>query len=152
MRNYYNQAVHEILDRHEACSFLESFYGGVIVIPDENFEEIHESLPPIEITEDLLQFADPYPCDYNNWNEFKNVLPDEQIEYFEDYDYYHIPLPTYAYCKCKLKGTDYESEALVLWEKEKIMIFADDNEILNIPGWTSFAISKLNVTDLKKLF
>ena len=37
LRNYYNQSVHDMLDRHEAYNFLENFSGDYIVIQDESF-------------------------------------------------------------------------------------------------------------------
>lgn len=152
LRNYYNQAVHDILDRREAYSFLDVFSGGAIVIPDENFEEVYEANSTEEITEDNLRFGDSWPCSYNNWNEFSVMIPDNCQEYFEDFDYYHIPLPTDAYCKCKVDGTSHEYEILLLWKDQKIMVFEDDKKKLDVPGWTTMKVREINVRTFADLF
>ena len=152
LRNYYNQAVHDILDRREAYAFLEAFCGSTTVIPDENFEEIHEERPDNNITEELLRFGESWPCGYNNWSEFSVMIPDSVQECFEDFDYYHIPLPSDAYCKCKIQGTDYESEILLLWKNKKIMVFEDDKEKLEVPGWISIKVSEIRASQFASLF
>ena len=147
LRNYYNQAVHDILDRREACAFLEAFSGEAIVIPDEDFQEKHSAKPTAEITEDCLRFGDSWPCSYNNWSEFMVMIPDDCKEIFADFDYCHIPLPTEAYCKCKVQGTDYEYEVLLLWRDKKIMVFEDDKQKLDVMGWTSMKVSDIKAKE-----
>ena len=152
LRNYYNQAIHDILDRHEAYSFLEAFSGKAVVIPDENFEEAHKDKTTAEITESLLIFGDSWPCKYNNWSEFCVMIPDNCQDCFKDFDYFHIPLPSNAYCKCKIHGTDYETEILLLWKDKKIMVFEDDKQKLNVTGWTSLKVSEIKAADFARLF
>lgn len=152
LRNYYNQAVHDILDRREAFSFLKAFSGGAIVIPDENFERASTANPTEEISEDCLRFGESWPCGYKNWSEFSVMIPDNCQEYFEDFDYYHIPLPTDAYCKCKVQGTEYESEILLLWKNRKIMIFEDDKQKLDVPGWTVMKVGEIRAREFVGLF
>jgi len=153
LRNYYNQAVHDILTRIEAYKFLEKFNGNAIVIPDDSFEERGEDTPTDTVTDDLICFEYLYPFAYNNWNEFtQNMLPDNCQEYFEDFDYYHIPFPSDAYCKFKIRGTDYKSEILLRWKDRKIMIFEDDKEKLEVPGWTALKVSEIKVDSFAKLF
>ncbi|AOH46986.1 hypothetical protein BCS37_00320 [Selenomonas sp. oral taxon 920] len=152
LRNYYNQAVHNILDRCEAYRFLEAFSGEAIVIPDEDFQEKHSAKPTAEITEDCLRFGDSWPCSYNNWSEFMVMIPDNCKEIFADFDYCHIPLPTEAYCKCKVQGTDYEYEVLLLWEDKKIMVFEDDRQKLDVAGWTSMKVGEIKAKAFINLF
>ena len=153
LRNYYNQAVHDMLDRREAYTFLEVFQGAATVIPDENFEENREENPTDNVTENLLRFESSWPCSYNSWGEFTQMMiPDNCQDYFEDFDYYHVPLPSDAYCKCKIQGTDYESEILLLWRNQKIMIFEDDKEKLEVPGWTSLKVRELKAEKFAELF
>lgn len=153
LRNYYNQAVHNILDRREAYTFLEAFKGDAIVISDKNFEEVREKNYADTVTEDLLIFGTSWPCAYNNWNEFSQMMiPDNCQEYFEDFDYYHVPLPSDAYCKCKINGTNYESEILLLWRNNKVMVFEDDKEKLEVPGWTSLKAGEIRADSFAELF
>lgn len=153
LRNYYNQAVHDILDRREAYMFLEAFKGDAIVISDENFEEVREENRSDTVTEDLLRFGASWPCAYNNWNEFSQMMvPDNCQDYFEDFDYYHVPLPSDAYCKCKIHGTNYVSEILLLWRNNKVMVFEDDKEKLEVPGWTSLKVGEIRAGSFAELF
>ena len=153
LRNYYNQAVHDILDRREAYMFLEAFKGDAIAILDDNFEEVREENSSDVVAENLLRFGASWPCDYNNWNELSQMmLPDNCRGYFEDFDYYHVPLPSNAYCKCKIYGTDYASEILMLWKNNKIMVFEDDKEKLEVPGWTSLKVGEIRAGSFAELF
>lgn len=153
LRNYYNQAVHDILDRREAYMFLEAFKGDAIAILDDNFEEVREENSSDVVAENLLRFGASWPCDYNNWNELSQMmLPDNCRDYFEDFDYYHVPLPSNAYCKCKIYGTDYASEILMLWKNNKIMVFEDDKEKLEVPGWTSLKVGEIRAGSFAELF
>ena len=153
LRNYYNQTVHDILNRVEAFRFLEMFSGGADLIPNENFEATHEqNLENNNLTEDLLRFGESFPCAYNNWNEFSVMIPDNHQDRFEDFDYYRIPLPSDAYCKCKIHGTDYESEIMLLWKEQKIMVFDDEKEVIEVPGWHSVTVGTINAITFKDLF
>ena len=152
LRNYYNQTVHDILDRREAFSFLEAFQGGALVIPDENFEEKRSVEPEETITEDQLVFIESWPCGYNNWSEFSVMIPEYCQDSFEDFDYFRVSLPTDAYCKCKLKGTDCEYEIFLLWKDKKIMVFEDDKPKIDIPGWTSMKVGEIKAKEFSQLF
>ena len=152
LRNYYNQAVHDILDRFEAYRFLEVFSGEAIVISDETFEGTHSVNPTAEITEDRLRFYDSWPCDYRNWIEFSGMIPDDCQEIFADFDYYHIPLPPGAYYKCTVQGSDDEFEIFLLWEDKKIMVFEDDKQKIDVAGWTSMKVSDIKAEEFIKVF
>ena len=80
------------------------------------------------------------------------MIPDNCQEVFEDFDYYHIPLPTDAYCKCKLQGTDYEFEILLVWKDKRIMVFEDDKQKLDVPGWTSIKVGEIKAGEFSNLF
>ena len=152
LRNYYNQAVHDILDRFEAYRFLEVFSGEAIVISDEAFEETHGANPTAEITEDRLRFYDSWLCSYHNWSEFSVMIPDDCQEIFADFDYYHIPLPTGAYYKCTVQGMDDKFEIFLLWEDKKIMVFEDDKQKLDVMGWTSMKVSDIKAEEFIERF
>lgn len=152
LRNYYNQTVHDILNRVEAYRFLELFYGGATLIPDEAFEAVHEEKIDKDVTEDMLKFGESFPCQYNNWSEFSVMIPDNCQDKFEDFDYCHIPLPSDAYCKCKVAGTGYDSEVLLLWKNKKIMVFEDDKQELIVSGWTTIKVGDIKAEEFGKLF
>ena len=153
LRNYYNQTVHDILNRVEAYRFLELFAGGAAVIPNESFEAPREQrVNKEELTEDQIKFEGAFPNPYNNWSEFSVMIPDNCQEVFEDFDYYHIPLPGDAYTKCKVQGTDFESEVFLLWKDKKIMVFEDDKDVIEVPGWKSLKVEAISAKSFKELF
>ena len=152
LRNYYNQAVHDILDRTEAYNFLKAFSGPALVIPDEDFEERHEETPAEIVSESTLRFIESWPCGYNNWSELAVMIPDDIQQIFEDFDYYHVPLPSDAYCRCKIQGTEFESEALFVWKDKKMMLFDDDHPMLEVYGWTSLRVSEIKAKKFAERF
>ena len=152
LRNYYNQTIHDKLNRIEAYSFLEHYYGPTAAIPDDQFEEQHQSTQE-EVTEDKIRFADGYSCtDYQNWNEFAPMIPEEYIDAFADMDMLHIPIPSESYCKLNVIGTDISSEVLFLWKNKKILVFDNDNEKVEIQGWTSLSVSEIKPREFAGLF
>lgn len=152
LRNYYNQTIHDKLNRIEAYSFLEHYYGPTAAIPDDQFEEQHQSTQE-EVTEDKIRFADGYSCtDYQNWNEFAPMIPEEYIDAFADMDMLHIPIPSESYCKLNVIGTDISSEVLFLWKNKKILVFDNDNEKVEIQGWISLSVSEIKPREFAGLF
>lgn len=152
LRNYYNQTIHDKLNRIEAYSFLEHYNGPTIAIPDDHFEEQHHSLRE-ELTEDKIRFADGYSCtDYQNWNEFAPMIPEEYMNAFADMDMLHVPIPSESYCKLNVIGTNISSEVLFFWKNKKILVFDNDNEKVEIQGWTSFSVSEIKPREFAGYF
>ena len=153
LRNYYNQTVHDILNRVEAYRFLELFFGDVELIPNENFEVIQEKKFEMEsISEDMVRFEVPFLCEYNNWRELSVVIPDDYLDIFEEFDHYRIPLPDAAFCKCKIKTIDFEEEILFLWKEQKVMLLEEDKDIIKIPGWKIMKVDNVLARSFKELF
>lgn len=48
-----------------------------------------------------------------------------------------------SYCKLKVVGTNISSEALFIWKDKKILVFDNDNEKIDICGWTSLYVSEI---------
>ena len=152
LRNYYNQAIHDKLNRVEAYSFLEHYYGDVSLIANEEFEEKHEKAEE-ELTEEKVNFSNGYSCtDYQNWNEFSPMIPEEYIDKFADMDMLRVPIPTESYCKLVVVGTNVSSEALFVWKEQKILVFDNDNDKIDIQNWKSFSIDDIKPKKFAKLF
>lgn len=152
LRNYYNQAIHDRLNRMEAYSFLEHFCGSAEHIPDELFESA-EPQSTAEIGDEALSFSNGYSCsDYRNWNEFEPMIPEEYIPFFSDMDRLHVPIPEESYCKLVVKGVDISADVLFLWKKQKVMVFDNDNEKINANGWTSLHVSEIAANEFANLF
>lgn len=143
LRNYYNQSIHDKLNRIEAYLFLKQYYGPVTAIPDDQFEESCETMQE-EILEENIKFSSCYRCtDYQNWNEFYAMIPDEYLEVLSDMDMMKVPMPSELYCKLSVKGTNLSIDVLFKWEKHKILVFYNDNEKIKIKGWKSYSVSEI---------
>jgi len=153
LRDYYNQAVHDLLDRHEAFNFLEMFRGNMTLMGDEEFEAVTEEPSKDSLSEACLKFDDMYPNSYSEWNDIiKLIVPDEEKMRFEDFDYYKIPVPTGSFCPIDSTEANLKSEALLIWKDKKIMIFDKDKLPIEIPGWTSVKIDDIKAASFAKLF
>lgn len=151
LRNYYNQTIHDKLNRIEAYSFLEHFCGTATAIPDNQFEEQHQPARG-DLTEDKVKLSDGYSCsDYRNWNEFSPMIPEEYMDAFADMDLLHIPLPSESYCKLSVIGKGVAYEILFVWKDKKILVFDNDNEKVKITGWTSLSVSEIIPSEFAKL-
>lgn len=152
LRNYYNQSVHDKLSRIEAFSFLEHFYGPTSAIPDDQFEEQNE-VTDEKFAEDQVKFSNGYSCtDYQNWNEFSYMIPDEYKATFSDMDLMQVPLPTESYCRITVPAKDIKVECLFIWKNQKIMVFSDDNNKIEVQGWKSYSISDIKLPAFSMLF
>lgn len=154
LRNYYNQAIHEQLNREEASSFLKDYYGETKVISNDEFEEIKKAEDKTEISEDKVKFSNGYGCvgNYQNWNEFASVIPSEYLDIFKEMDALQVPIPSESYCKISILGTDMSSEALFIWKDKHVLVFDNDNDKIEIHGWTSLSVNEIQATKFAKLF
>ena len=153
LRNYYNQTIHDMLSRIEAYSFLEHYFGPVTAIPEDQFEE-HKAVTERNLDETRVKFSNGYSCtDYQSWNEFSPVmLAEEYMDVFGDMDRYHVPIPSESYCRISVPGTAQSSEALMVWKDQRILVFDNDNEKVDISGWTSLFIDEIDPVEFAQLF
>lgn len=80
------------------------------------------------------------------------MIPEEYINAFADMDMLHVPIPPESYCKLNVIGTDISSESLFLWKSKKILVFDNDNEKVEIEGWTSLSVSEIKPREFAGLF
>ena len=144
LRNYYNQAIHDKLNRVEAYGFMENFSGTVTSLPDEQFEETYQSTDE-ELTEEKVRFSDGYDCtSYRNWNEIATVMaPEEYMNILTDMDVLHAQLPSESYCNINVIGTEVSSEVFLLWKKQKVMVFYNDMTKISLRDWKSLYINEI---------
>lgn len=152
LRNYYNQTIHDQLNRIEAYSFLEHFCGNVEAIPNEEFDEVPTTVPE-QVTGTIAKFSNGYNCaDYQNWTEFSPMIPEEYKDSFADMDELRVPVPTESYSKITVQETGMASEALFVWEPQHILVFDNDNQKLDVQGWQSMSVSEIKPLRFAKLF
>lgn len=154
LRNYYNQKVHDVLSRQEACMFLEKFVGTMT--PYDRTAEQEEEIVidnSAEISISDISMGDKIDCvGAENWNSLNYIYPDNYAELFEDFDDKHIPLPDSALISASVDSRNMDTEILFMWKDKKIMIFDDDQPLLHVEGWTSFSCKELNAMKFTKLF
>lgn len=68
LRNYYNQKIHDQLDRHDASEFLKDWVGEPLLVDEETENEAEETGDGvcIECTDDIMP-------DYENWSELAPI-------------------------------------------------------------------------------
>lgn len=152
LRNYYNQAVHDKLNRIEAYSFLEHFYGPAAAIPDDQFEENIVKTDDV-VPEDQVVISNGYSCtDYQNWNEFSYMIPDDYKETFAEMDILGVPLPSESYSRITVPSNSTKVECLFIWNSKKIMVFSDNDNKIDIQGWKCLSLSEISPLKFAELF
>ena len=151
LRNYYNQKIHDLLNRVEAYAFMEEYLGDVLEISEGEFEKKRVKASG-QYTEDKMSIQSKHDCaSYRDWNEFNFMIPDQYAELFSKFDT-RIPLPSDAYREFSIIGTNVTAEALFVWNNQKIMVFDDENDKIDIEGWKTFHCSEIATNDFMALF
>jgi len=151
LRNYYNQKIHDLLNRVEAYTFMEEYLGNVLEISEGEFEKKRVKASG-QYTEDKMSIQSKHDCaSYRDWNEFSFMIPDQYAELFSEFDT-RIPLPSDAYREFSIIGTNVTAEALFVWNDQKIMVFDDENDKIEIEGWKTFHCNEIVINDFMDLF
>lgn len=149
LRNYYNQKIHDKLDRNAAIHFLESWAGMPVPVAEEDAEEAltveevtDENLVQINADEDLL-------ADYSNWMELAEVFDDYPA--LAEWDKAGIPYRGIFLGSMKIDDT--EIEPVVIWPDEKAAV-CESEALLSLSGakacgWRFFDMSA-NPEDILK--
>ena len=80
------------------------------------------------------------------------MVPEDYISVFSDLDQRDVPVPTESYCKLSVINSNASSEVLYMWKDKKILVFDDDNEKLDIQGWTSLSVKEIQPDKFAALF
>lgn len=129
IRNYYNQKIHDHLDRKKAAEFLKFRLNISAPVREECDEE-----KPAE----KVQFSNVcYGMDYSSWADIQEMMGDILCA---DFDKYDIP-----YQDCMLmpdveaEGESLYEEPCFVWEQPKVMLFEqlheEDQRRLTELGW-----------------
>lgn len=152
LRNYYNQTLHDRLNRIEAYSFLEHYWGRVDAIPEDEFDEERYDAAEQETLKYAI-FSGGYECgEYRNWTEFSPMIPEEYIDAFQDMDELQVPVPSRSYSRLGTEEDDRIAEVLFLWEPQKILVFDNDNQKVDVEGWTSYKVKDIKPLQFAELF
>lgn len=157
LRNYYNQKLHDLLDRKAAAEFLGAYTQNVTSI--ENYEdEAKKQAPEIRITDEGTSvksktFAwiwDYIEDDTSNIESQKNINLLKGLT-TDASKSYQVP-------DCeggKISINDLSTSFALIWKDKKILIFFEE-DIVNELGkrskeWECFYLNNLNAEELLKL-
>lgn len=135
IRNYYNQKIHDILDRKKAAKFLRQWVGEYepVAIESSGPETIIEKLPFRIENEEHWE-------DYGSWDALRK---ETNLAELEHWDISAVPgtgclvLPT-------LKFEEETLTPCFLWPTAKVIIFertADFEQSSVLDGWRCFAVT-----------
>ena len=126
LRNYYNQKIHDILDRHLAANFLKAWQGDYLPVEASDDED-----------EDSLELVsgDKISTDYKSWAEVSEAY--DLGEQIAQWDVHSISLDCFLFPS--FSGAFSDLSPWFLWENEKVLVFEDLNgvnsELLTDQGW-----------------
>lgn len=162
LRNYYNQKIHDELDRKEATAFLSSWLGDVTLVPGENEAPVEaNSNEPIPEPKNTLQLKTQLARIMRGrnwpdiWNELLSYSQDaaekERIQGLIDHaDLFFGKETPLCDCEFNVDGNEDTSTADYVWEHSQVMIFASDNidsyQAAENTGWTRFLLSDASLT------
>lgn len=136
LRNYYNQKVHDHLDRHVAASFLSNWLGKYTPVElQETEKEIFTDVSSHTAQPIAIQ-GDTYANDYSSWKEVFSVSGFD-VAIGQAWDAAGISLE--ALILPDVHVDDVYVEPCFAWEKQRILIVdaldADVQNILNNSDW-----------------
>lgn len=135
IRNYYNQKIHDILDRHRAEQFLQMWLGEYQIITND-CEDSSDSDSEVHILDADMCVAE----ETATWGEFGRAY---QTTYdLMPWDAVALPMSCFAWPKLQIEDLVLEPE--FIWSEEKVAIFAsltaDIIEVLGMNGWACLDI------------
>lgn len=141
LRNYYNQKLHDRLNRKSAASFLRDFAGDIEPAVDGDIVRGSTQTRPIIILD-----RTPLKSDYSTW--------DEAAVLFDSYDgltdilaTYSVPLAESFEVKLQIEG--HIIDALLVWEDARIAICEnisnDEIDSLANAGWLGMPVNEIDI-------
>ena len=121
IRNYYNQKVHDYLNRIDALEFLKSWQGELVKL------DIRKQIDPIEMLNDNEAYHIDLMGDsisaYGSWQDLANSLSLEQD--LKSWDDVGIPYEGDFGATIRIAGGRYE--AFIWWENKKVAVFVEED-------------------------
>lgn len=150
LRNYYNQMIHDQLNRQEARDFLSPLIGGKPILkdlPEDNTSNISIIKEGIDISNDGISVAD-----YPSWKVLADFFGLDNIS--DTWDNQNIPLQG-AEVLTQITVCGISLETLAIWPEYKILILNSDvssqiADFLVNEGWVVFP-ANCAPTDLAKI-
>ena len=129
LRNYYNQKIHDLLNRHDAADFLRDWIG----LP----EIVNEGLADTTTMDEgvSIECSDDVMEDYGSWSELAEIYGSGTT--MERWDSAHIPYQGKLFATIIYPNGVLETR--VLWPEQKVALCENDKLITASPieslGW-----------------
>lgn len=131
LRNYYNQKLHDILNRHSAADFLKKWVGEYTVSDEKNNS--------LEI---VFESDDRDVMRYHSWTEYAEAFALNKG--LSQWDEYRIPIDCRTLCKMHFKNQDTVYEPFFVWEKSMVAVFENsceyEDSMLLKNSWKCFSL------------
>jgi len=144
LRNYYNQKIHDMLNRKTAANFLRAFAGEIEAVEEEAGDESSATAPVVVICEQTALKGD-----YTSWAE-TSILFDSYDRLTERLAEREIPLADSF--EVQLALGEQNIDAILMWEQEKLILCEelseDEKNFLAAAGWIGVTVAALDVEQL----
>ena len=151
LRNYYNQKIHDMLDRKAAADFLRAFAGEIEPIEEEAIEEaIEEASSAIAVATILEHTA--LKGDYTSWAE-TSALFDSYDGLTELLAGCEAPLADSFEVRLALGGQSVD--AILMWQQAQLILCEELSEqeqhALTAAGWIGMEIAAIDTERLTNI-
>ena len=141
LRNYYNQKIHDKLDRNAAIRFLENWDGEPIPVAEEEPEEASDTRNETEDGSIQIFSDEDLLADYSNWTELVEIYDEYQA--MSKWDDAGIPYKGIFLGSLKMENA--EIEPIVIWQDEKVAV-CESADLINLAdtdvcGWRFFDVN-----------
>lgn len=148
LRNYYNQKLHDKLNRKVAADFLRGFSGAIVPVPEDAAKQDECLDMPVTTLESM-----PLKGDYASWDEAA-ILFDSYTGLTEALTLSHVPLADSFEVRVQLGGQTVD--VILMWEDLRMILCEDipqgTNDLFKHAGWTVIETSAVDTKLLDGLF
>lgn len=134
LRNYYNQKIHDKLNRNKASKFLENWVGEYIPVELEDSETNTDSAV-------ILSDGSQFENEYSSWTECAEVYRLEQS--LDEWDAVDVPRNCLLFPKLQISSV--ELSPYFAWPNAKLLVFETPEDYnakeLSALGWTAFDLT-----------
>ena len=151
LRNYYNQKIHDLLNRTLAANFLRPYLGEIEKLDDQSEELFFQNkYDKTSETVEKVQIINGYSThSYTDWNGISMFLPDEYTQpnsprnlitrFIES----SLPLPDCLNASVKSENGGLLTEAMCVWEDKKVVLLDDSAGKFGADNWTVLNFQEL---------
>ncbi|MDR2089088.1 MAG: DEAD/DEAH box helicase [Clostridiales Family XIII bacterium] len=152
LRNYYNQDIHDSLNRLAAERFLQSFTDPFVSVAENEAEHVSGILEASSFDHVSLNEKTAYPINntYEIWADCNFLFPDEYKELLREFEAEKVPLADFADAAFEANGKKLLTSAFV-WKSAHVLLLYDSESEKEIEGWKSVKFRDVSGKTIKTL-